>query len=487
MMRRTRNKVWMVAWLPVVGCAATLQSSGPEAVVRAMVEALNTKDKAKITAFVRAHATDDIPAETRAERMLDLAEQGAPFRIVGEIAKDGNTLKVKLEDVNGIQLNLTAMMKGDPPKLAGIRAAPAGATETAFKDYSGLASLEDMVKAVVTDHKIPAMSASTINAGKAETATFGVREMGAPAQPGVDEPWKVGSIGKSLCSTVIGSLIDEGKLKFETTLKEALPGFKMLPEYEAVTLEQVMHHRSGLPADPGMRRPQVEEIIGDAKTPQEIRDKYVTNVLGRKGRFAPGTKFDYSNGGYAVLAKVVEVATGKPYEVALKERVFQKLGLKHSFTRIDALPKEHPSGHTSGPDGFKPVEFEGPMTIMFAGAGGGIWMSTSDLAKYGQAHLDGLKGRPGLLRPETIGRLHKGEQEDPEGNRSYGCGWGVVKERGLPEKHGHNGSDGTFRAELAIYPDLDLVVAAISNAGGESEPTPGELVLWSVAKKAQKG
>ncbi|MBS1708536.1 MAG: beta-lactamase family protein [Armatimonadetes bacterium] len=476
-----------MAWLPVVGCAATLQASSPEAVVRALVEALNTKDKAKIAAFVKAHATDDLPAETRVERMLDLAEQGAPFKIVGAITRDGNSLKLKLEDTNGIQLNMLATMKGDPPKLAGIRAAPAGASEATFKDYSDLGSLQDMVKAVVTDSKIPAMSASTIRAGKTETATFGVRELGTSAQPGVDEPWKVGSIGKSLCSTVIGTLIDEGKLKFETTLKEALPGFKMLPEYESVTLEQVMHHRSGLPADPGMRRPQVEAIIGDAKAPQEIRDKYIANVLMRKGQYAPGTRFDYSNAGYAVLAKVIEVATGQPYESALKQRVFQKLRLQHSFTRIDPLPQEHPSGHMPGPDGLKPVVFDGPMTIMFAGAGGGIWMSTSDLAKYGQAHLDGLKGKAGLLRPETVFRLHKGEQEDPEGNRSYGCGWGIVKERGLPIKHGHNGSDGTFRAELAIYPDLDLVVAAISNAGGESEPTPGELVFWSVAKRAQKG
>jgi CubicO group peptidase (beta-lactamase class C family) len=120
---------------------------------------------------------------------------------------------------------------------------------------------------------------------------------------------------------------------------------------------------------------------------------------------------------------------------------------------------------------------------LFAGAGGGIYMSAGDLARFGAMHLAGLQGKDGFLKAATVERLHRPESEGGPEGRGYACGWGVQNRPGLEPWHGHNGSNGTFRAELAVFPQANLVVAAMVNRGGESEPSPPLQAVLAAARR----
>lgn len=111
-------------------------------------------------------------------------------------------------------------------------------------------------------------------------------------------------------------------------------------------------------------------------------------------------------------------------------------------------------------------------------------MSTGDLARFGAEHLKGLRGEDGLLKAATIRRLHEGLPEH-EGDPSflYACGWGIESNPGIETFHGHNGSNGTMRSQLAIFPKSNLVVAAITNCGGEEEPSPGLQAALAIAMR----
>ncbi len=116
----------------------------------------------------------------------------------------------------------------------------------------------------------------------------------------------------------------------------------------------------------------------------------------------------------------------------------------------------------------------------FAPAGGGIYCSAADLTKFGEMHMNGLNGKDGLLKAATIQRLHSGIPEDliaespsdikpsyeavPDA-RLYACGWGIEANPGIEIMHTHNGSNGTMRAQLAIFPKAGLVIAAFVNCG----------------------
>lgn len=444
--------------------------------------ALNSKDKKTLETFITKKATTEIPVATRAERLLDLASQGAPFKVEGEVKVEGETVKASVSDRQGIILDFTMTTQGKPPKMASIMVEMANRPDPSLAEWKDLASL---TQTVMDKAKAPGMAIAMMREGKTETAVAGVREQGKPEKIAPKDPLSIGSIGKPICTTIIGLLIEQGKLKWDQTLKESFPDIAMKPGYEKATLEQLMHHRGGVPGDTGFTAATVKRIVGDATDPVVIRDNYAKDILSRDPIGEPGKVFQYSNAGYALLGHLAEKVAGKPYEQLVREMIYEPLVLKNSFAGNATLPKDHPVGHIPGPDGLRPMTFTGPLEILAAPAGGGMWMSVSDLVRFGQEHLNGLNGKDGLLKAETIKRLHQGEKE-AEGDLLYACGWGIESFPGVETFHGHNGSNGTMRAQLCIFPKAGLVVAAIVTSGGEIGMSPSLQAALAIAGRYAK-
>jgi len=468
------------------GRAQTAQDTPATALLARLFQAVNSKDKAKMEAFAAADCDPGVPPAERAQRLSRLAERGAPFKLIRVGRATESNLTGLMEDANGEQFNFVLNLTGSAaaPRMMSLQLGPPEAVDAKPpQDYTGWTDLRTLAAAIRIATECPAIGVALIRDGRAQAVTDGVRELGKPETVGVDEPWSIGSIGKPLCSTIIGKLIEMGKLRFETTLAQAFPGIPMRPGYENVTLEQVMHHRGGIPEDLGMRRPQVDAIVGGETDPVKMRDRYVRDILARDPIAKPGERFVYSNAGYALLAHLAELQFGKPYEQVMRDVVFAPLGLDHSYIGAATYPKDFPAGHMPGPKGLEPVNFRGPLEILYAGAGGGLYMSVGDLAKFGAAHLAGLQGKDGYLKAATVVRLHQAEPEGGPDGRAYACGWGVQNRPGLEPWHGHNGSNGTFRAELAVFPAANMVVAAIVNRGGESDPSPPLQAVLAIAKR----
>lgn len=443
-----------------------------------LLETMNTKDDAKLKAFIVDRCTTDVPVDQRVERLKDLAEQGAPFKLVKTIEQKEGTYHALIEDTNGVQLDVTMLTKGSPLKIARLALKMSDAAPT--KDYSNWTDLGTLADDFRKDFDIPAIGIAVIKDGVLSVETKGIREINKEGAVTKDEPWSIGSIGKPICTTVIGKLIEQGKLNWDTTLGEALKGLPMDEGYKNVTLEQVMHHRGGIPMDGGFRKADVDRIVAGATDPSAIRENYAKDILSRKPISAPGTEFAYSNAGFALLSVVAEKASGKPYEQLVRDSVFEPLGLKHSYIGTDTLPELRPSGHIGQPGQLQPANFKGPLESMVAGAGGGMWMSLGDLATFANEHLKGLNGKDGLLKAATVARLHQGIDE-PGGESKYACGWGIKEFPKLGQMQGHNGSNGTFRAEMSIFPKMNLVVVSIMNRGGENDPSPTLRAVLAVA------
>lgn len=484
----------ILAFLAAVACLvpAALAAAAPRdaaALLEDLVRALNSADPADRRAFAETRCAKDVPAAERAAKLDALAERGAPFRIemlkadsertaaALVVDKGGERLSFRLEAGDGAEPLMAGLLVGDPAALEGK---PPG-------DYSKWTTLQGLADAIAKDTESPAMGIACLRDGKLEAAVTGVREIGKGEAVSIDEPWSLGSIGKPICSTVVALLIEKGKLRFETTLKEALPDVPMKPVHESITLEDLMKHRSGLPQDENFRGPDIQRIVGDAKAPRDIRARYVADILSREPIAKRDTRFAYSNAGYAILSHVAERAAGMPYEELVRKTVFEPLGMANSYAGSDTLPAARPSGHMPGPNGLRPMNLRGALESMVAGAGGGMHASVGDLARFGAAHLAGLRGDDGLLKAETVDRLHSGMPEGGPGGMLYACGWGIHRHPAVETWHGHNGSNGTFRAEMAVFPKANLVIVGIVNRGGENDPAPGlEAVLAVAGRYAAK-
>jgi len=314
--------------------------------------------------------------------------------------------------------------------------------------------------------------------GAPEIAVDGVRAMDKADKVTANDRWHIGSMTKSMTATMIARLIEQGLLKFDSTLGDLLPDIDMKPEYKAITLEQVMHHRAGL--QPLLRpEPALNKLVSETPGSQiEKNAAFARWLLTQDPIVQPGTAMKYSNGGYALVGHIAERLTKLDYRALMQREVFAPLGMSTAgFGWPIDLGADQPRGHFPLPTGFAPAP-EGYRLPMHLDPAGNVYLSLADLTKYMQAHLKGVQGKDGILKAATIQRLHK-PTVAPAGELQYACGWSVAAMPIVGTRHGHNGSAGSFFSEMALVPERNLVVAVVTNAGpkqGGGPPAQAALI-----------
>jgi CubicO group peptidase (beta-lactamase class C family) len=456
--------------------AVEAMESQVPALAVSFIEALNTKDQAKIRDFIsKQFDSTSVSVDERTSRLTGIAKDYGPFTLGNLVRQSAREIVLQATDGQGTNIQITLQLT-DAGKIKGIMLGPGGGPPP--KEYKNWSDLSALASEIVAEEKLPGMAIAALRDGNVEVAVSGKREVGKPEDAQKSDTWLVGSIGKSMTATMIARLIDQGKLRWDSTIGEVLPDYGFRPEFKDITILQILRHRSGLVQDEGVRKPFVDSIAAAAGStdPVKIRAAYVKNILSREPIGKPGERMAYSNAGYAVAAHMAEKVSGKPFADLMTELVFKPLGMSSAGVDKSAPGSPNtpgqPHGHAKGPGGeFRPmVVGGGVMSEMFAGAGGGIYMSIEDLLKFANYHLKGLRGEVTLMSKANFDQIH--ETPEPSGQMAYGCGFGVISEVTPEPFHGHNGSDGTFMAEMAIFPKSNIAVVAITNAGEERMMTP---------------
>ena len=319
----------------------------------------------------------------------------------------------------------------------------------------------ELLETIRAKHDLPALTVIVIKDGKVfDQAAVGVRKSGEATPVKADDLFHIGSCTKSMTATLAGIFIDEGKLKWETTIGEVFPELKkkIQPEYAAVTVEQLLQNRGGLATEP----PAAAWMkAGQQKgTATQQRLEFITAALGEKPAAPPGTKMVYSNQGYTVAGAMLEKIAKKPWEEIMKEKLFQPLKMKSAgFGPPGAKGKiEQPWGHTRDKQTNKPSQSDNPPAIAPAGR---VHCNLSDFASYVQLHLQSSEV-PQLLQPATLTRLHT-----PPAGEDYAAGW-IVLDR--PWAGGkalmHNGSNTMWFAVMWLAPNKKFAVISATNIGG---------------------
>lgn len=440
------------------------------------IDALNTKDRALIRDFVsKQFDSTSVSVDERTTRLTGIANEYGPFKLDNLIRQSATEIVLQATDGQGTQIQVTLQLS-DAGKIKGILMGPGGGPPP--KEYKDWSDLSALAGEIVAEEKLPGMAIAAYRDGKLEVAVSGKREVGKPEDAQKSDTWLVGSIGKSMTATMIARLVDQGKLRWDSTIGEVLPDYSFRPEFKDVTILQLLRHRSGVVQDQGVRKPFVDSIAeaSGGTDPVKIRAAYAKNILSREPIAKPDERMAYSNAGYAVAAHMAEKVSGKPFAELMTELVFKPLEMNSAGVGKGAPGSPNtpgqPHGHGKGPGGeFRPmVVGGGVMSEMFAGAGGGIYMSIEDLLKFATYHLKGLRGEVTLMSKANFDQMH--EPVESAGEMPYGCGFAVVSEVTGEPFHGHNGSDGTFMAEMAIFPKSNMAVVAITNAAEERMMTP---------------
>jgi CubicO group peptidase (beta-lactamase class C family) len=336
----------------------------------------------------------------------------------------------------------TVTASAQESKLPGIGAA--------MQDMVAKQEVAGAVTAVVTKDRVVHLEAT----GSADIATK------RPMTP--DTLFWIASMTKPVTGVAILMLQDDGKLKVSDPVSKYLPGFANLKTPSGkpanLTITQILTHTSGL---------------GEATGPAALAAKTLADLetlwLAAPMQYEPGEKWKYTQSGINAASRIVEVISGKTFDVFVQERIFDPLGMKDTtFYPTDAqrarLVTAYAKNATTGTlDVVPPRPDFGPRNRPPQG-NGGLYSTAPDYARFCRMLLNGgtLDGRRYLsadamkllMTPQT-GDLPTGFfQTAQQGNRGANYGWGIatsilktphdgVASMLSPGTYGHGGAWGT--------------------------------------------
>ncbi|WP_426564640.1 serine hydrolase domain-containing protein [Angustibacter sp. McL0619] len=245
----------------------------------------------------------------------------------------------------------------------------------------------------------------------------------------VDTRFAIASGVKGMTAMVVVSLIDQGHLEL-TTPARAILGDDLPLIDDAVTVEQLLSHRSGI-------GDYVDEEGGfdveDYVLPVPVHTlatttQYLTVLGGHPQKFPPGERYAYCNSGFVVLALIAERVAGSPFHELVQDRVCAPAGMTHTaFLRSDELPAGVARGYLRA-DGLRSNVLHLPVR----GSGdGGIYTTVADVHAMWTALFAGR-----IVPERWRAELHRARSDVPEEGQRYGLGFWLHESRDVAALEG---------------------------------------------------
>jgi CubicO group peptidase (beta-lactamase class C family) len=282
-------------------------------------------------------------------------------------------------------------------------------------------------------------------------------ELGTPITP--ESVFQVASVSKQFTVMSILLLEQRGKLSIDDPVQKHLPEF---PDYGApLTIRHLLSHTGGLRDVYTLH----QSLAAPAEDKGDWNEILLRRLAAQRGlNFAPGTDFQYNNGGYVLLATIVQRVSGMSLQDFLDMNIFKPLGMAH--TRLDDDPqrlvRNRVTGYARSGDAWRRAREE----IGHAGSGGdtGILSTAADLLRWEQNFIDGEVGGKALLARMTTPAVLGNGVKLP-----YGLGVWVMDDRGAKTIQ-HGGGAPGFSTQTIYYPGHGLTIVVLANFGGFDAP-----------------
>ncbi len=322
--------------------------------------------------------------------------------------------------------------------------------------------------------------------------TFGTAEIGKQVPMKMSDLFRIGSNTKTMTSTVILQLVEEGKLKLNDPIGKFVPG---VPNGKKITIRELAEMRSGLYSysfDPGFNK-TLDTQPKKAWTSGEL----LKIAFSHKPNFAPNARYEYSNTNIVLLGVVIEKLTGETASEAFQERIFGPLGMKHSSLPEPnewKIPGPHAQGYQFGtnvqtiesyavPKAEQAAALDGSLLPIdytdsdpsWAWTAGGAISTPRELATYAKA----LGTGKGLLSPK-MQKVRLNSLRPVVPGDTSGVKYGIGLAQFAPGIVGHDGQVPGFSSFMAY--DINTDTTIILSANLSASPVTGENAAVELAK-----
>ena len=312
--------------------------------------------------------------------------------------------------------------------------------------------LAALVTQKMSEYGVPGVAFGILRGGRMMARGFGITNADNPQPVTPETIFPIASISKTVTTTAIMRLVEQGKLDLAAPVRRYIPEFTVADP--AATRDiAVWHLLTHTPGFEGQLTPDdygVHSLERFAAAQKELRQLA-----------PPGEIWSYNNAGFTLAGRIIEVASGQPIHEALRDLVIRPIGLTRTFTRTEeAVTHRFAAAHRTSDNTMSVVR---PISRSSTVTAGGVWMSVSDMLAYAKFHLgdgSGAEGKPVLTRASLeqmrTPRIRKIGTDD-----DMGLGWHLRNVGGVMTA-AHGGTLGHISL-LELVPERQTAFAIQTN------------------------
>ncbi len=342
--------------------------------------------------------------------------------------------------------------------LLGTACGGGGHTTT---DQERFDELVRFTRAELGGQGVPGASVAVVIDGKvAYAAGVGSKRSDLDDPVNADTLFGIGSTTKMMVAAALLSAQEDGVLDLDDSIALRVPEFRLADPHAEDT--GLIHLRHLLTHTAGLTQSSVSVCS------ESLAEFAATHRLDLWA--VPGTTYDYSGIGYDLAGRALELADGKPFAEAMRERVFDPAGMERTtFDSTAAMAFDHAFGHKPGPGGLTRVDLDSHVCGYMVPCGEQTYTTAPELARFAAALVN---GGGDMLAAASVAEMMNATVETHEfPDERYGLGLVTIADASGDRVYYHGGDDGRFTSSVVLVPARRFAVVAIMNRGGATPTT----------------
>ena len=316
-------------------------------------------------------------------------------------------------------------------------------------------ALVSLTEAKMKEFGVPGVALGIIDGASLTTRGLGVTNVEDSIPVTVHTVFPIASISKTFAATAMMRLVEQGKVDLHAPVRTYIPDFRVRDSTVSrdVTVWHLLTHLGGWEG----------QVSGPDRGTATLENFVATTLPDLMQVAPPGKAWSYNNAGFSIAGRLIEVVTGTSINRAIRDLVFQPLGLEHAGTTAgDFIVNRFAAGHTTR-DG--KTTLQRPFTPSSSVTAGGVGLCITDLLTYARFHLGDGTAPNGerVLKRESLELMRTPQAHKQGTDDDIGLAW-HIRQVGPVHTYGHGGTLGGHILLLELVPERNFAIAILTNS-----------------------
>ena len=318
--------------------------------------------------------------------------------------------------------------------------------------FDGIVALTE---AKMKEYGIPGVAIGIIDNGTVTTRGLGITNVEDSLPVTAHTVFPIASISKTFAATAMMRLVEQGKVDLRAPVRTYIPTFVVRDETATrdATVWHLLTHLGGWEG----------QVSGPDRGTATLENFVATTLPDLMQVAPPGKAWSYNNAGFSIAGRAIELVTGSAINRAMRDLVFQPLGLEHAGTTAgDFIVNRFAAGHTTREG---KTTLNRPFTPSASVTTGGVGLCITDILAYARFHLGDGTAASGerVLKRESLEQMRASQLRKQSTDDDIGLAW-HIRQVGPVRTFGHGGTLGGHILLLEIVPERNFAISILTNA-----------------------